>query len=164
MLQTLQAIRTEEAKATAFREISGKFLDMDKPDIPLSLTKNLVNLQPGQASVSMAHLKALNLARDNKADEESGCSQFRRRRQTPIRIWTTIWCGSPIPKAMRLEAAITLRLTRSPIGKAQAAGPPRSLYCRCAEIALMDTKNERRRQGQQYSFHHRCLATPTKNC
>ncbi len=72
LLQTLQAIRTEEARATALRLLSCKFLDMNKQDIPIGLASHLASLKPGQLSPAAAHLKALKLASpDERKDDDS---------------------------------------------------------------------------------------------
>jgi transcription elongation factor Elf1 len=76
LLQTLQAIRTEEARATAFRELSSKFLDMDKPEIPMGLAANLASLKPGQVSPAVAHLKALKLARQDERKDDDSVAQI----------------------------------------------------------------------------------------
>ncbi len=59
MLQTLQAIRSEEAKAAALRALTGKFMEIGKPEIALSLATNVAT--QGRSS-SGAMLKAMQLA------------------------------------------------------------------------------------------------------
>jgi len=60
MLQTLQAMRSEEAKAAALRALACKFIAQGKPEIAQGLAINLAN--QGMRSPTGAILKAIQLA------------------------------------------------------------------------------------------------------